>query len=144
MQSLILTTCRGDAHPTLRQDWWKWDNPPLEAFTGWLGQEPVGIARTFDVRLSMPGITLECIGIGGVFVNDQHRGQGFAKQIICGLTMRAGSRGLPFVLRARDGRLYEAIGFQKIGQDGDQGLYCVSPGYMTIKSHPSWQVNRAF
>lgn len=147
MQSLTLTTCSGLGHPNLAQSWWKWDRPPVHSMTGWLNGEPVGIVRTFDVKLSMPGVAIECVGLGGVFVAEQHRGNGYAKQIVNGLLMSIGNRSLPFVLRARDGRLYEKLGFTRVGTDHEddmQGIYVFSRCAIQITHHVAWQLNRKF
>lgn len=147
MRSLTLTTCDyGNAHPTLKQHWWKWDRAPNEVVVGWLDNEPIAIARLFEVRLMMPGVTIEAVGIGGVFVAEEYRGQSYGKQVVQSVVVTRGRLGRPFVLRSRDGRMYQRLGFEKLCNDqtDDQGIYCLSCGIVAITPHVSWQLNRRF
>lgn len=136
--------CSGDAHQELRQSWWTWEHQPTVAIVGCDGREAVAIARAFDVTLSMPGIEIDCIGIGGVYVEESHRGRGCAKQVVNALVMTMGGSRRPFALWARDGRLYEALNFERINDRDGHGIYALSRGAVTIRRHDLWELNRRF
>ncbi len=80
---------------------------------GWSPRQ--GFTAT-DVEVA--GTRFPVVGIGGVIVNAEHRGRGFARRVLEEVLVRARAMGPAFVIlfchRDRAG-LYEGLGFMTIG-----------------------------
>lgn len=144
----ITTTCSGDAHPELKQQWWEWsDLAPYAAITGWVGREAVAIVRLFDVQLTLPdAVSIECIGFGGVFVKEEHRGKRYGIAIVNQAILACGPRGMPFVLRTRDARLYRPLGFEFVadGEDGQSVYFHSRASRVKVFRNIAWKLSAKF
>lgn len=139
-------TSDGDALPELAQPWWKWESVrPFGSVIGRVDAVPVSIARLFRARLELPNVvSVACVGIGGVFVEESFRNQRLAVQLMYGVRMQKDHYEFPLALFARDGRLYEDCGFVRIGEQDGQGVYWLQRGTAIVQPGPAWQLNVRF
>lgn len=138
-------TCEGDACPGLKQDWWEHDARPLSAVIGRCDREPVGVVRLCHVHLELPGVVaIQCLGIGGVFVRPEYRQQGLAGRMLAAAIADRRFTDWPLALWARDGRLYETAGFQRLSEVEGHGTYCLPRGGITVEPHEGWRLRERF
>lgn len=121
----------GEAHPDLAQPWWKWVDPvPAWCYLATDRGDPIGVVRAFQhVKLSCAdAIDIDCIGIGGVYVVEAHRGARVADSLLT-FAVRDNWRH-PLVLRSKiDRTLYTRHGFVLLSEYADgSGIFYLPNG----------------
>lgn len=147
MPSWTSITCKGDAFPELKMPHWEWkDITPFESIVGREDGKPVAIARLFRVRLEFGElVSIQCIGLGGVFVSEAYRRQGAASRLLHAVKMNREHYEHPLVLYAKNERLYAKAGFVTISQIGTGTcLMCLQRGNVSVMPDIGWKLSARF
>ena len=78
----------------------------------------VASAGVLQVDVEVDGRRFRVVGLGGVIVNEAHRGRGYARQVVTAVLERAEGIGPEFVLlfcHADRAGLYRKLGFTEVG-----------------------------
>jgi predicted N-acetyltransferase YhbS len=136
----------GLACPQLKQPWWEWKDKPFSAFVVrdiW-SHEWQGIVRLFEKQVATPEITMPAIGLGGIYVSENIRGEGVGLAMMnrcCERIARIYQQQM-LVLWSSRVQFYRAAGFTEVECPG---LWMKSlshdieirPGHFTWRVVPS-------
>jgi len=125
----------GKACWDLRGRRWDWDPPADETLIATLQERPIAVARAFHGKtLESVSCSMHVVGIGGVWVDPEHRGSGVASQL-----MRFCVDRFPIVVLFSVRRtLYERSGFVAIGEVGNESLWVADTSSGIRFNHSGW------
>lgn len=110
--------------PDWKESHWSWPKDgPVETAMWMVRGEPVALCRLFRRKLILAELSLDVLGIGGVYTPPTLRQAGFASTMLASLLHQTSAAdGVAAVLWTRRGEFYERLGFVAIGP----GLYAYS------------------
>ena len=83
--------------------------------------------KTFRVTLISETAVVRCIAIANVFTHPEHRNRGYATGLLTRTVEYLMTNGeLVAILFSRERKLYQSVGFQKIGEAEGEWIYAKS------------------